>query len=86
MTLFEYCDHRYKSLNIELQKNYNLPEEGELKAAYTLIQWQRTFYKYLAIPRLVLKYALINIGLSRCPIEKLTETIEPVELKNDSIQ
>lgn len=68
MTLFSYLDHKYRKLNLELQVNYTIAKEAELKAAYELIQWQRTLFKFLTIPLLFLKYILINLHILNSPI------------------
>lgn len=73
MTLFTYLDHRYRTLNIQLQSDYTLSEEGELKAAYAMIQYQRTFYKYFQMPFLLTRYILINLHLMKSPIPVLEE-------------
>lgn len=75
MTLFKYLDFKYRSLNISLQKDYSLFSEGELKAAYALIQWQRTFFKCFHMPLLFFKYAWINLGLMKEP-----EALHPKEV------
>lgn len=67
MTLFTYLDNRFKALSLELQKDYTIAKEAELKAAYELIQIQRSFFKWLTMPILFVKYILINLGILNPP-------------------
>lgn len=67
MTFFDYLNSRYQALNHELQLEYTLHKEGQLKAAYSLIQWQRSFYKIAWMPTLIMKYILINMGWLKLP-------------------
>ena len=69
MKLFDYLDGRFRELSIDLQKNFSIQKDAELKAAYALIQAQRTFFKYLIIPVLFTKYILINLGLLHSPFK-----------------
>lgn len=79
MTFFQYLDHRYRTLNIELQKEYRLAPEGELKAAYSLIQTQRAFFKYLHIPILISKFFLIKLR-----VLKGIEEPQPKEIEDEA--
>lgn len=88
MTLFTYLDHRYRTLSIELQKDYSIPKEAELKAAYSLIQFQRSFFKYLKMPILLIRYLLINFGWLAAPepfIPMVVPAAEPQTVEVDNI-
>lgn len=89
MTLFTYLDYRYRTLSLELQTDYSIPKEAELKAAYSLIQTQRSFFKYLTIPVLFIKYIFINLHILKEPnapspkiITKETVVEAPAEYDN----
>lgn len=86
MTLFTYLDHKYRSLSLELQKDFTIPKDAELKAAYSLIQYQRSFFKFLSIPILLTKYLLINLHLLRSPIltplSEVKAEIETLEIES----
>lgn len=91
MTFFDFLDHRYRSTHLYLQvpTNYSLAKEGELKAAYSLIQWQRSFYKMIHMPLLCIKFLLIRAHVLKNPVppsEPAKEPVIQVEESKESIQ
>lgn len=79
MKLFNYLDIQYRNLNIELQQEYTISKEAELKAAYSIIQMQRSFFKWLHIPLLVSKYVLIRCRVLQAP-ELITVKKAPLQV------
>ena len=65
MTFFTFLDERFRTLSLELQKEYTIPKEAELKAAYELIQMQRTLFKWLQMPVLLVKFIWSKLPFKR---------------------
>lgn len=90
MTLFQYLDERYRSLNLELQVEYTVSKEAELKASYALIQYQRNTLKILKMPAILLRYFLIHLGWMKKPEPfEMPKTEVPKvkeEIQNSAIQ
>lgn len=56
MTLFQYLDSRFKDLSVDIQKDFSIVKDGEIKAVYAIIQWQRSFFKWASIPLILIRY------------------------------
>lgn len=86
MTFFNYLDGRFRKLSIELQSDFTIAKEGELKAAYGLIQGQRTLFKYLQMPVLIMNYLLINLGWKKVVEPEMKPTSKPKGTPKDTTE
>lgn len=78
MTFFDYLDLKFRTKSLELRQKHSLICEGELKAAYTLIQWQRGLYKAMHMPLLIVKFWLTKAGaLKPLPDPQASPTAAP---------
>ncbi len=77
MTLFELLDVTHRNNALTLQKTFTVWTDAEVQAAGFLIRAQRTLFKWIAVPNLLLMYVLINLRLVKAPKAKVFPAYTP---------
>lgn len=71
MSLFDYLDRCFTNLTVDLKDDYDQGMKAEQNAIHSILEIERTIYKYLAIPRLLIQYVLVKLGVKPIPEDKM---------------
>lgn len=82
MKLFDYLDTKFQVMSVELQSNFTILKDSEMKAMYKILEWYRSALKYLLIPKVLVEWLLVCIGLRKAPISPLKAAPVPTPTPN----
>lgn len=63
MDFYEYLTRQYQNLNLDIQAEYSVVREGQLKAANKLINAQVTFHRWLGYAKHIVCFWLYKLSL-----------------------
>jgi hypothetical protein len=69
MDLPKFIDHRFQELRLETEgkMEFNAVKDSELKAVHALLNYYRTFLKFLFIPKILCHFFLVKLKLVKEP-------------------
>jgi hypothetical protein len=75
MRLFDFLDILYQKLSLQLARDYSIAKDAECKAIHMLIGWQRFFFKWLAVPKLIGHWMLVKLHIIKAPASPLNRPL-----------
>lgn len=67
MKFYEYLEAKYVETNLKLQVGYTPYKQSETRAVQSIIDGQRTFFKWVAYIKLIFEFALMSAHLIKAP-------------------
>lgn len=86
MKMFDYLDRLFTNLTVDLKDDYDQFNKAEQNAIHTILEIERSFYKWILIPRLLIQCVLVKMGLLAVPEDKMAQLKAQWKAQQDAKQ